>query len=124
MEKPIKINIDNNPFFSNEKEKELVNQLLAKLTKEVNESFSKEHCVSKPLVKEIASFAVVFTPNPDNCSENLKDTPFIFGTKKDNNECFAVYTSIGNAEEIEKQYNDAFKKAFPLTPDECFKKSN
>ena len=39
-----------------------------------------------------------------------------------NNECFTVYTSIGNAEQLEKQYNDAFKKAFPLTPDECFKK--
>lgn len=123
MEKPIKINIDNNPFFSNEKEIELVNELIAKLTKEFNEQFFKEHCISKSLLKEIASFAVVFTPNPDkNCLESLKDTPFIFGTKKDNNECFTVYTSIGNVKEIEKEYNDAFLKAFPLTPDECFKK--
>ena len=38
------------------------------------------------------------------------------------NECFTVYTLIDNAEQLEKQYNDAFKKAFPLTPDECFKK--
>ena len=51
MEKPIKINMDNNPFFSNEKEKEQVNKLLAKLTKEFNEQFSKKHCISKPLVK-------------------------------------------------------------------------
>ena len=29
-----------------------------------------------------------------------------------------------NQRELEKQYNDAFLKAFPLTPDECFKKSN
>ena len=146
MEKPIKVNIDNNPFFSTKEEKEQVNQLLAKLTKELNESFSKEHCVSKSLLKEIASFVVVFNPNPDNCSENLKDTPFIFGTGgevdtckgKDldlffglnaesapsiaDNECFTVYTSIGNVKEIEKQYNDTFLKAFPLTPDECFKK--
>ena len=40
------------------------------------------------------------------------------------NECFTVYTSIDNAEQLEKEYNDAFLKAFPLTPDECFKKSN
>ena len=38
------------------------------------------------------------------------------------NECFTVYTSIDNAEQLEKEYNDAFLKAFPLTPDECFKK--
>ena len=122
MEKPIKINIDNNAFFSTKEEKEQVNKLLAKLTKELNESFSKEHCVSKSLLKEIASFVVIFTPNPDNCLESLKDTPFIFGTKKDNNECFTVFTSIDNVEQLEKQYNDAFLKAFPLTPDECFKK--
>ena len=40
------------------------------------------------------------------------------------NECFTVYTSINNAEQLEKQYNDAFKKAFPLTSDAYFKKSN
>lgn len=59
-----------------------------------------------------------------NCLESLKDIPFIFGTIKDNNECFTVFVSIDNAEQLEKQYNDAFNKAFPLTPDECFKKSN
>ena len=51
MEKPIKINIDNNPFFSNEEEIKQVNQLLTKLTKEFNEQFSKEHCISKSLLK-------------------------------------------------------------------------
>ena len=51
MEKPIKINIDNNPFSLLKEEKEQVNQLLAKLTKEFNEQFSKKHCISKPLVK-------------------------------------------------------------------------
>ena len=51
MEKPIKINIDNNPFFSNEKEKEQVNQLLAKLTKEFNKQFFKEHCISNSFIK-------------------------------------------------------------------------
>ena len=60
----------------------------------------------------------------NNCLESLKDIPFIFGTIKDNNECFPVFVSIDNAEQLEKQYNDAFNKAFPLTPDECFKKSN
>ena len=40
------------------------------------------------------------------------------------NKCFTVYTSIDNAYQLEKQYNDAFNKAYPLTPDECFKKSN
>ena len=68
---------------------------------------------------------LILIPNPDldnNWLENLKNTPFIFGTKKDNNESFTVYTSIDNAEQLEKQYNDAFLKVFPLTPDECFKK--
>ena len=88
-------------------------------------------------------------PNPDNnWLKNLKNTPFIFGTGgevdtcngKDldlffglnaesvppiaDNECLTVYTSIDNAEQLEKEYNDAFLKVFPLTPDECFKKSN
>lgn len=88
-------------------------------------------------------------PNTNNnWLENLKDIPFIFGTGgevdtcngKDldlffglnaesvlpiaDNKCFTVYTSIDNAEQLEKQYNDAFNKAYPLTPDECFKKSN
>ena len=66
-----------------------------------------------------------FNPNLDNnWLESLKETPFVFGTTKDNNECFTVYTSIDNAEQLEKEYNDAFLKAFPITPDECFKKSN
>ena len=70
---------------------------------------------------------LIVIPNPDldnNWLKSLKDIPFIFGTTKDNNECFTVFVSIDNAEQLEKQYNDAFKKAFPLTPDECFKKSN
>ena len=123
METPIKTNIDNNPFFSTEKEIELVNEILAKKTKEFNEQFFKEHCIPNSLLKERGKLIII--PNPDldnNWLKNLKDTPFIFGTTKDNNGCFTVYTSIGNAEEIEKQYNDAFLKAFPLTPDECFKK--
>lgn len=68
---------------------------------------------------------LILIPNPDldnNWLKTFKDTPFIFGTKKDNNECFTVYTSIDNAEQLEKEYNDAFLKAFPLTPDEYFKK--
>ena len=62
-------------------------------------------------------------PNSDNnWLESLKDTPFVFGTTKDNNECFTVFVSIDNAEKIEKQFNDIFNKVYPLTPDECFKK--
>ena len=86
-------------------------------------------------------------PNLDNnWLKNLSDTLFVFGIEKKanackgkdlytfyksntepippiaDNECFTVYTLIDNAEQLEKQYNDAFKKAFPLTPDECFKK--
>ena len=149
MEKPIKINIDNNPFFSTKEEIEQVNEILAKKTKEFNERFFKEHCIPNSLLKEKGKLIVIPNPNPDNnWLENLKNTPFIFGTGgkvdtcngKDldlffglnaesvppiaDNECFTVYTSIDNVKEIEKQYNDAFNKAFPLTPDECFKKSN
>ena len=66
-----------------------------------------------------------FNPNLDNnWLKSLKDTPFVFGTTKDNNECFTVYTSIDNAEQLEKEYNDTFLKAYPLTPDECFKKED
>lgn len=88
-----------------------------------------------------------FNPNLDNnWLKNISDTLFVFGIEKKanawkgkdlytfyksntepippiaDNECFTVYTLIDNAEQLEKQYNDAFKKAFPLTPDECFKK--
>ena len=147
METPIKINIDNNPFFSNEKEIELVNQLLAKKTKKFNERFFKEHCIPNSLLKEKGRLILIPNPNLYNSwLENLKNTPFIFGTGgevdtcngKDfdlffglntepippiaDNKCFTVYTSIDNAEQLEKEYNDAFLKAFPLTPDECFKK--
>ena len=31
---------------------------------------------------------------------------------------------ITNRLQLEKQYNDAFKKAYPLTPNECFKKED
>ena len=64
-------------------------------------------------------------PNSNNnWLESLKDIPFVFGTIKNNNECFTVFVSIDSAKQLEKQYNDAFKKAFPFTPDDCFKKSN
>ena len=35
---------------------------------------------------------------------------------------FTIYTSIDNVKEIEKKVNDAFKKTYPLTPNECFEK--
>ena len=41
MEKPIKINIDNNLYYSNKKEIEQVNKLIAKKTKKLNERFLK-----------------------------------------------------------------------------------
>lgn len=40
------------------------------------------------------------------------------------NECFTVFVSIDNVERLQKQFNDIFNKVYPLTPDECFKKSN
>ena len=64
-----------------------------------------------------------FNPYLDNnWLESLKEPPFVFGTTKDNNECFTVFGSIDNAEKLEKQFNDLFNKVYPLTPDECFKK--
>ena len=64
-----------------------------------------------------------FNPYLDNnWLESLKETPFVFGTTKDNNECFTVFGSIDNAEKIEKQFNDLFNKVYTLNPDECFKK--
>ena len=174
MEKPIKINIDNNPYYSNKKEIEQVNELLAKKTKELNEQFFKEHCISNSLLKEKGKLILIPNPNPDNSwLENLKNTPFIFGTGGEVDTCngkdfellfwsdtkptdseiaidssfrklqelknayektihqahsiadiawFTLYTSIDNVKEIEKKVNDAFKKTYPLTPNECFEK--
>ena len=91
----------------------------------------------------------VLTSNPvldKSWLKTLSNTLFIFGIEKKanackgkdlytfynsntesippiaDNECFTVYTSIGNVKEIEKQYNYAFLKAYPFTPDESFKK--
>lgn len=81
MEKPIKINIDNNPYYSNKKEIEQVNELLAKKTKEFNEHFFKEHCISNSLLKEKGRLIRIPNPNLDNSwLENFKNTPLIFGT--------------------------------------------
>ena len=142
MEKPIKINIDNNPFFSNEKEIEQVNELLAKMTKEINEFFFKEHCISKPLLKEMERFVVI--PNPDldnNWLENLKNTPFIFGTGGEVDTCngkdfdfffeyfikptdseIAIDSSFRKLQEIKNAYEKTTHQEYPLTSDECFKK--
>lgn len=142
MEKPIKINIDNNPFFSTKKEIEQVNELLAKKTKEINESFFKEHCISKPLLKEMETFVVI--PNPDldnNWLENLKNTPFIFGTGGEVDTCngkdfdfffeyfikptdseIAIDSSFRKLQEIKNAYEKTKHQEYPLTPDECFKK--
>ena len=103
MEKPIKFNIDNNPYYSNKKEIEQVNKLIAKKTKKLNERFFKEHCIPNSLLKEKGKLILI--PNPNlyySWLESLKDTPFVFGTTKDNNECFTVFVSIDNAEKIEK----------------------
>lgn len=105
--------------------------------------------MEKPITNNKENVTGTSTPVLDKSwLKTLSNTLFIFGIEKKanackgkdldtfyssntesippiaDNECFTVYTSIDNAEQLEKQYNDAFLKAFPLTPDECFKKSN
>lgn len=130
METPIKFNIDNNSYYSNKKEIEQVNELLAKKTKEFNESFFKEHCIPNSLLKEKGKLILI--PNPDldnswlerfkNNWKELEHTPLSFGTAGNHNEHFTVFVPIANAEKLEKQVNDTFKKVYPLTPNECFEK--
>ena len=80
MEKPIKINIDNNPYYSNKKEIEQVNEILAKKTKEFNEHFFKEHCISNSLLKEKGRLILIPNPNLDNSwLENFKNSLLSFG---------------------------------------------
>ena len=142
MEKPIKINIDNNPYYSNKKEIEQVNKLIAKKTKEFNERFFKEHCIPNSLLKEKGRLILIPNPNPDNnWLENLKNTPFIFGTAEEVATCngkdfdfffeyfikpidseIAIDSSFRKLQEIKNAYEKTTHQEYPLTPDECFKK--
>ena len=80
METPIKFNIDNNPYYSNKKEIEQVNKLIAKKTKELNERFLKEHCIPNSLLKEKGKLLLIPNPDLDNSwLENFKNTPLSFG---------------------------------------------
>ena len=93
MEKPIKINIDNNTFFSNKKEIEQVNKILNKKNKEFNEKFFKEHCISDNPLKINGKLIVI--PNPDiddnwikrftDGWKELEHTPLVWEVPKINN---------------------------------------
>ena len=142
METPIKINIDNNPYFFNKKEIEQLNEIFAKQAKEFNEQFFKEHCISNSLLKEKGRLICI--PNPDldnNWLENLKNTPFIFGTGGEVDTCngkdfdfffeyfikptdseIAIDSSFRKLQEIKNTYEKTKHQEYPLTPDECFKK--
>ena len=142
METPIKINIDNNPFFSNEKEIEQVNELLAKKTKEFNERFFKEHCIPNSLLKEKGRLILIPNPNLDNSwLENFKNTPLTFGTAGEVNACngkdldllfgyntkptdseIAIDSYFRKLQEIKNAYEKTIHQEYTLTPDECFKK--
>lgn len=142
MEKPIKINIDNNPYYSNKKEIEQINELFAKKIKEFNERFFKEHYIPNSLLKEKGR--LIYIPNPDldnNWLENLKNTPFIFGTGgevdtrngkdfdfffeyfiKPTDSEIAVASSFRKLQEFKNTYEKTIHQSYSLTPDECFKK--
>ena len=102
-----------------------------------------------PIINNKGRLILIPNPNIDNSwLENFKNTPLSFGKAKEvdtcngkdlytfyksntepippiaDNECFTVFVSIDNVEKIQKQFNDIFNKVYPLTPDECFKKSN
>ena len=142
METPIKINIDNNSYYSNKKEIEQVNELLAKKTKEFNARFFKEHCIPNSLLKEKGKLILI--PNPNlyySWLESLKNTPFIFGTGGEVDTCngkdfdfffkyfikptdseIAIDSSFRKLQEIKNAYEKATHRAYPLTPNECFEK--
>ena len=143
METPIKINIDNNPYYSNKKEIEQVNELLAKKTKEFNERFFKEHCISNSLLKEKGRLILIPNPNLDNSwLENFKNTPLSFGKAEEVATCngkdfdflftfndikpidseIAIDSSFRKLQEIKNAYEKAIHQAYPLTPNECFEK--
>ena len=142
MEKPIKINIDNNPYYSNKKEIEQVNEILAKKTKEFNEQFFKEHCIPNSLLKEIGKLILIPNPNPDNnWLESFKNSLLSFGTGRKVDTCngkdldllfrydtkpidseIAIDSSFRKLQEIKNAYEKTTHQEYPLTPDECFKK--
>lgn len=144
METPIKINIDNNSYYSNKKEIEQVNELLAKKTKEFNERFFKEHCIPNSLLKEKGKLILIPNPNLDNSwLENFKNTPLSFGTAGEVDTCngkdfellfwsdtkptdseIAIDSSFRKLQEIKTTYKKTIHQSYPLTPDECFKKED
>ena len=88
METPIKINIDNNPYYSNKKEIEQVNELIAKKTKEFNERFFKEHCIPNSLLKEKGKLLLIPNPDLDNSwLKRFKETPLTLGTAGEVDTC-------------------------------------
>ena len=142
METPIKINIDNNPYYSNKKEIEQVNELIAKKTKEFNERFFKEHCIPNSLLKEKGKLLLIPNPNLDNSwLENFKNTPLSFGKAEDVATCngkdfdfffeyfikptdseIAIGSSFRKLQEIKTTYKKTIHQEYPFTPDESFKK--
>ena len=149
METPIKINTDNNPYFSNKKEIEQLNEIFAKQAKEFNEQFFKEHCISNSLLKETATLTVIPNPTLDNnwlerFKNNWKDLEhslLIFRTAEEVDTCngkdfnllfeyfikptdseIAIDSSFKKLQEIKNAYEKTTYQEYPLTPDECFKK--
>ena len=142
MEKPIKINIDNNPYYSNKKEIEQVNEILAKKTKEFNEQFFKEHCIPNSLLKERGKLILIPNPDLDNSwLESFKNSLLSFGKAGEVDTCngkdFDFLFTFNDIKPTDSEIaiDNAFKKlqeikekithkAYPLTPDKCLKKEN
>ncbi len=142
METPIKINIDNNPYYSNKKEIEQVNELLDKKTKEFNERFFKEHCISNFLLKEKGKLLLIPNPDLDNSwLKSFKETPLPLGTAGEVDTCngkdfellfwsdtkpidseIAIDSSFRKLQEIKTTYKKTIHQEYPFTPDESFKK--
>ena len=143
METPITINIDNNSYYSNKKEIEQVNELLAKKTKEFNEHFFKEHCIPNSLLKEKGKLILIPNPDLDNSwLENFKNTPLSFGKAKEVATCngkyfdflftfnagkptdseIAIDSSFRKLQEIKNAYEKTIHQAHSIADNECFKK--
>ena len=76
-----------------------------------------------PITDNKGKLLLIPNSNLDNSwLKRFKDTPLTFGTAGNNNDHFTFFISIDSVKKVEKQYNDAFKKVYPLTPNECFEK--
>ena len=142
METPIKINIDNNSYYSNKKEIEQVNKLIAKKNKKLMNVFFKELCIPNSLLKKKGKLILIPNIDLDNSwLKRFKETPLSFGTGGEVDTCngkdfellfwsnikptdseIAIDSSFKKLQEIKNVYEKTIHQSYPIAGNECFKK--